>query len=125
MDEWVFKQRQCLLVEDIKKDFRFSAERIKEYQRVFRSAILCPLIERRKVMGIVRLEHSRPNNYTSEDLRLLDILCDLSTASLQNAKFYKETLELAITDGLTKLYLRKFFLDRLKEELSRSSIRLS
>lgn len=120
LDEWVFKQRQCLLVEDIKKDFRFGAERMDEYPRGFRSAILCPLMERRKVMGIVRLEHSRPNNYTSEDLRLLDILCDLGTASLQNARLYKETLELAITDGLTRLYLRKFFLDRLKEELSRS-----
>ncbi|MBU1061231.1 MAG: sensor domain-containing diguanylate cyclase [Candidatus Omnitrophica bacterium] len=120
LDEWVFKQRQCLLVEDIKKDFRFGAERMDEYPRTFRSAILCPLMERRKVMGIVRLEHSRPNNYTSEDLRLLDILCDLGTASLQNARLYKETLELAITDGLTRLYLRKFFLDRLKEELSRS-----
>ncbi len=120
LDEWVFKERQCLLVEDIKKDFRFSEERLKEYPRVFRSVISCPLIEEKKIIGIVRLEHARPYNYTSEDLRLLDILCDLGAASLQNAKYYKQTLELAIRDGLTGLYLRRFFLERLREEISRS-----
>ena len=120
LDEWVFKQRQCLLVEDIKKDFRFSEEKMKEYPRAFRSVISCPLMEERKVVGILRLEHPRPYNYTSEDLRLLDILCDVGAASLENAKFYKQTLELAITDGLTGLYLRRYFLDRLKEDLSRS-----
>jgi len=120
LDEWVFKERQCLLVEDIKKDFRFSEERLKEYPRIFRSVISCPLIEEKKIIGIVRLEHPRPYNYTSEDLRLLDILCDLGAASLQNAEYYKQTLELAIRDGLTGLYLRRFFLERLREEISRS-----
>lgn len=120
LDDWVFKQRQCLLVEDIKKDFRFGGKQPEEYPRSFRSIISCPLIEEKKVIGIVRLEHSRPHNYNSEDLRLLDVLCDLGAASLQNAKLYGQTLELAITDGLTGLYLRRFFLDRFKEELSRS-----
>lgn len=120
LDEWVFKQRQRLLVEDIKKDFRFSEERMGEYSRPFRSIISCPLMEEKKVVGIVRLEHSRPHNYTLEDLRLLDILCDLGAVSLQNARLYKQTLDLAITDGLTGLYLRRYFLDRLKEELARS-----
>ncbi|MEE8317484.1 MAG: GAF domain-containing protein, partial [Candidatus Omnitrophota bacterium] len=104
LDEWVFKQRKCLLVEDIRKDFRFTEERITEYPRSFRSVIACPLMEEKKVRGVVRLEHPRPYNYTSEDLRLLDILCDLGAASLQNARFYRQTLDLAITDGLTGLY---------------------
>ncbi|MFC1667036.1 diguanylate cyclase [Candidatus Omnitrophota bacterium] len=120
LDEWVFKQRQCLLVEDIKKDFRFSEKELNKYPRVFRSVISCPLMEEKKVMGVVRLEHTSPYNYTSEDLRLLDILCDLGAASLQNARLYRQTLDLAITDGLTGLYLRRYFLDRLKEELLRS-----
>lgn len=120
LDEWVFKQKQCLLVEDIKRDFRFSEEKMELCPRNFRSVISCPMVEERKLSGIVRLEHSRPNNYTSEDLRLLDILCDLGAVSFKNASFYKRTLELAVTDGLTGLYLRGYFLDRLKEELSRS-----
>ena len=118
LDEWVFKERQALLVEDIKKDFRFSEDRFTGYERQFRSVISCPLMEGRKVIGILRLENPRPYNYTSEDLRLLDIICDIGAVSVQNASLYKQTLDLAIRDGLTGLFLRRYFLDRLKEELS-------
>jgi len=121
LDEWVFRQRQCLLVEDIKKDFRFArtGDMPEEYQREFRSLISCPLIEERRLVGIIRMEHSRPYNYTSEDLRLLDIISDIGAASIRNAELYSETLELAIKDGLTGLYLRRYFLERAKEELMR------
>ena len=121
LDDWVFKERQALLVEDIKKDFRFSEDKFDEYKRPFRSVISCPLMEGRKVIGILRLESSRPYNYTSEDLRLLDIICDTGAVSLQNATLYKQTLELAIRDGLTGLFLRRYFLDSLKEELAHCS----
>ncbi|MBU1146782.1 MAG: GAF domain-containing protein [Candidatus Omnitrophica bacterium] len=88
LDNWVFKHRQSLLTEDIRKDFRFS----EETKGVFRSVISSPLIERKKVVGIVRLEHSKPYAYTSEDLRLLCILCDLGAASLGNARLYQQML---------------------------------
>jgi diguanylate cyclase (GGDEF)-like protein len=120
LDETVFKERRCLLVEDIKKDFRFSEHKMGLYNRPFRSVISSPLVEENKVIGIVRLESSKPHNYTSEDLRLLDILCDLGAVSLENARFYRQTLDLAITDGLTGLYLRRYFLERLNEEIQRS-----
>ncbi len=120
IDESVFKQRQCMLVEDIRKDFRFSRDKMKDYYRSFRSLIAAPLIIQKKVIGILRMEHSKPYTFTSEDLRLLDILCDLGAVSLQNSKLYRQTLDLAITDGLTDLYLRRYFMDRLREELLRS-----
>ena len=71
------------------------------------------------MIGILRLENPHPYQYTSEDLRLLDIICDIGAVSLQNAMLYKQTLDLAIKDGLTGLYLRRYFLDRLKQELPR------
>ncbi|MFH1478627.1 MAG: sensor domain-containing diguanylate cyclase [Candidatus Omnitrophota bacterium] len=120
LDEWVFKQRQCLIVDDIRKDFRFSEKGINEYRRDFRSVISCPLIAGKHFLGLIRLEHIKPGNYTTEDLRLLDILCDLGAVSLQNANLYKETLDLAIRDGLTGLYLRRYFLERLHEEIARA-----
>ena len=121
LDDWVFKQRQALLVEDIKKDFRFSEDRFAGYERPFRSVISCPLMEGSKVIGILRLEAQKPYTYTSEDLRLLDIICDIGAVSLENSTLYKRTLDLAIRDGLTGLYLRRYFLGRLKEELSRKA----
>lgn len=120
-DDWVFKRRQALLVEDAKKDFRFAGDKIEKYVRPFRAIISCPLMEGKKVIGILRLESARPYNYTSEDLRLLDIICDMGAVSLENSVLYNQTLDLAIRDSLTGLYLRRYFLDRVKEELSRSA----
>jgi len=118
LDGWVLKERRALLVEDIKKDFRFSEDGFDEYERNFRSVIACPLLEGNKVMGILRLEHPRPYNYTTGDLRLMDIICDIGAVSLQNSMLYKQTMDLAIKDGLTGLLLRRYFLERLKQELS-------
>ncbi|MFA5388389.1 MAG: sensor domain-containing diguanylate cyclase, partial [Candidatus Omnitrophota bacterium] len=118
LDEWVFKEGQCLLVDDIKKDFRFSEDRFNGRDRQFRSVISCPLMEGYKVIGILRLENLHPYHYTSEDLRLLDIISDIGAVSLQNAELYKQTLDLAVKDGLTGLYLRRYFIDRLKQELT-------
>ena len=117
LDEWVFKQRQALLVEDIKKDFRFSEDRFTKYERPFRSIISCPLMEGRKVIGILRLENFYPYHYTSEDLRLLGIICDIGAVSLENSVLYKQTMYLAIRDGLTGLYLRRYFLEKLKQDV--------
>lgn len=116
LDEWVFKQRKALLVEDIKKDFRFSENVINKYEREFRSIISCPLMVGRKVIGILRLESLRPYHYTFEDLRLLDIICNIGALSLQNSGLYKQTLELATRDSLTGLYLRRYFMDALKQD---------
>jgi diguanylate cyclase (GGDEF)-like protein len=120
LDEWVFKQRKAFFTGDIRKDFRFNEEKMKECPRDFCSVISCPLVVEKKVMGILRLEHSRPHNYTSEDLRLLDILCDLGAVSIENAMLYKQTMDLAIRDGLTGLFLRRYFMERLKKEIARS-----
>lgn len=120
IDEWVFKQRQGLIVEDIKKDFRFYSDALPKSSRDFRSVISCPLIINRKIKGVLRLESWKPHNYNSEDLRLLDVICDIGAVSLENAKLYQKTLELAIRDSLTGLYLRRHFLDRLKDEIARS-----
>src|SRR3989338_91550 len=51
-DNWVFKQRQPLLIEDIKKDFRFDAAKIENKGRIFNSLISVPLLSGNKIVGI-------------------------------------------------------------------------
>lgn len=41
---------------------------------------------------------------------------------LKRSQLYREIQELSITDGLTGVYVRRYFLQRLKEELSRAKI---
>ncbi|NTV53460.1 MAG: GGDEF domain-containing protein [Candidatus Firestonebacteria bacterium] len=71
------------------------------------------------VSGLLRAEIIYPGMFTSNDARLLTILADLAGAAAENARLYQWTQELSITDGLTRLYLRRFFNQRLEEEINR------
>ena len=53
-DRWVFKNLQPLLVEDVKKDFRFDIEKIDQDEtRLMTSLISTPLLMGGKVLGVL------------------------------------------------------------------------
>lgn len=123
-DQWVIKKMQPLLIEDVNKDFRFDVERIdKEELRNVRSLIIAPMMTYNKIIGILRVDSLQASNFNQEDLRLLVTVSDLAAAAIDNAILYQHTLDLAIHDGLTSLYLKNYFLERLGEELQRASMK--
>lgn len=118
-DNWVVKQRQGLLVLDAKKDFRFNIGEI-DYQRDFRSIIASPVCSENKITGVLRLDSMQPDNYSPDDLRLLNVISNLAAISIQNALLFKKTEELAIRDGLTGLFVKRHFLQMYEEEYQRA-----
>ena len=120
-DRWVLKHRKSLIVEDVSKDFRFSSDETAASRNIFKSLITAPLLSGDKVIGALRVDSLYEEMYAQDDLRLLDIIAHLGALSVQNAFFYSRTQELAIKDGLTNLFVRRYFLDRLKEELKRAA----
>ncbi|MDD5423624.1 MAG: sensor domain-containing diguanylate cyclase [Candidatus Omnitrophota bacterium] len=122
-DMWVLRSRKSLLIEDITKDFRFSADNVERAKGVFRSLIAVPLISEDKVIGLFRMDAGRDRVFKQDDLRLLDIIANLGAVVIQNALLYAKTQEYAIKDGLTGLAIRRYFLERFQEEMKRSAIR--
>jgi len=118
-DRWVLKHRKPFIIEDISKDFRFPAGEIEEARGVFLSLIATPLVAENKVTGILRMDSLSESEYSQEDLRLLDIISDLGAVAVQNALLYSKTQELAITDSLTGLSVRRYFLERFRKDLQR------
>lgn len=117
-DEWVLRHTQALLVEDVNKDFRFDPERIdKEISRQVGSVIIAPLITISSFIGILRVESTQTNKFSSEDLRFLSTIANLASISLENSRLYEHTQALAIKDSLTGLYLRRYLDERGKEEI--------
>ncbi|MFC1594768.1 diguanylate cyclase [Candidatus Omnitrophota bacterium] len=120
-DSWILSKMQPLIVEDAKKDFRFDFERIaKEYPRKVRSLISVPLIIGKDLVGIMRIDNTKECRFNAEDLRLLSTVSDLGAIAIENAQLYQRTKELSIKDGLTGLYLRRYFFDRLEQEFKRA-----
>jgi diguanylate cyclase (GGDEF)-like protein len=119
-DNWIFKQRTALVVKDTKKDFRFNIQAADGNLRGARSLIAVPLISENKLLGILRLDNVSADTYDADDLRLLDIIANLSAVAVENTLLYQKMQRLAITDGLTGLFVHRYFQQRFDEEVSRA-----
>lgn len=120
-DRWTLKHRKPLIIESLLKEFRFPAEEIERSKESFRSLIAAPLVSENKVIGMLRMDSPAESEYTQDDLRLLGIISDLGAVAVQNALLYSKTQELAITDSLTGLAVRRYFLERFKKDLLRTA----
>ena len=118
-DRYVLRTHRPLLVNDARRDFRFTVSVSPE--RPINSVIACPLLLGQRPEGVLRLDSSRPSAYTQDDLRFLDILLDLVATAMTNARLFAQTQQLAMTDGLTGLALRRPFLEQLTREITRSA----
>ena len=121
-DHWVLRHASPLLIEDIKVDFRFDLEKLKDQDlRPIFSLISAPLITENTFLGILRLDSPKTHSYSQDDIRFLVTICDLGAVALENGELFQQTQELAIHDGLTALFVKGYFLERLKEEYKRSA----
>jgi diguanylate cyclase (GGDEF)-like protein len=66
--------------------------------------------------GVIVVQSSQPAAFRSDHQALLESLALQIAAALQNAHLY----ELAMVDGLTGLFMRRYFDARIEEEIERS-----
>ena len=80
------------------------------------SVLLAPLISDSKLLGLLAIE-----GLSVSDRETFSILANQFSLEFKRVKLYQRIQELAITDGLTGLFLRRHFLKRLQEEMKRSA----
>jgi len=111
---------QPLLIDDAKNDYRFDVDKIKaEETRPIRSLLGVSLCVGNKALGIFRIDSPRVNHFRTEDLRFLMTIGDLGAVAIENAQLYEKVEQLAVKDGLTNLYLRRYLYERMPGEISR------
>jgi diguanylate cyclase (GGDEF)-like protein len=81
-----------------------------------RSWLGVPLKIYGEVDGVIAIQSSRAHAFGPEHERLLTSLGLLIASALQNARLY----ELAMVDGLTGLFMRRYFDARIEEEIERA-----
>lgn len=119
-DQWVLRHSGPLLIEDLKKDFRFDTDSpANPPLRSLSSIISSPLISHNCLLGLLRMENKESGFFTQDDLRFLVLVSDLGAVALENSLLFQKTQDLAIHDDLTRLYTRHYFLGRLNDEAKR------
>jgi len=88
--------------------------------RNIRSLICVPLIAKGNVLGIVLIEHSMPNAFSNDNVRLLEIISQQVGIAIENARLYQQMHDLATLDGLTGAYNRLYFQDNLQIEFKKA-----
>lgn len=121
-NSWIMLNRKPLLVSEIEHDYRFNTES-GNFNKNIKSIIAAPLQTEDKIIGILRItcsshEEEKYRYFNIEDLRLLSIIANMAALSITNARLFKETEELAIKDGLTSLFVVRYFREQLKEMIT-------
>jgi diguanylate cyclase (GGDEF)-like protein len=109
----VFETKEPLIVNAAEKD-----ERYLENQDSNVESILCiPLVVSDEAIGVINITNKISKGcFTGEDLQLLTALGNQASVAINNTSLY----EMAITDELTKLYIRRFFNLKLESEFRRA-----
>jgi diguanylate cyclase (GGDEF)-like protein len=114
---WVVAQAKTLFINDAANDFRF--QNMAEGKNI-KGLVVAPLVAGNELLGLFRMESSQPGAFRQEDARLLSNFCDLGTVALEFVALYRQTIELAITDGLTGLYVQRYYKERVRDEVFRA-----
>ena len=86
--------------------------------REVNSLICVPLTTKSRKFGLVLIEHKYYSAFDEDNARLLDIIGQQVGIAMENAELYQQMQWLATIDGLTGIYNRLYFQDRLQKEFT-------
>lgn len=118
----VFSDAIPIVSNAIKNDERF--KNFSEYgggkdETASVKKILCVplLISEKKTIGVINIVNKTDgSNFSPDDVKLMETIARHAATLIENSKLYK----LATVDGMTGLYVHRYFQVRFKEEFSRS-----
>ncbi len=114
----VLKTGNSIIVNEGYRDPLFkSFETSSSYEKSITNLLSVPLKIKDRVTGVINCVNKLTGEvFTEEDQHLLEALAQQAAMAVEHARLY----ELAITDGLTKLFIHRYFQARLEEELVRA-----
>ena len=116
--KWLQDKKEIFVKEEMEKNMS-PAEFKSLYGELGKvgAELIIPLIYKDRLVGILNLDQKLSGGaYDQGDIDLLALFADETALAVENARLYLE----AITDGLTRLYHQKYFLNRLGSELERA-----
>jgi diguanylate cyclase (GGDEF)-like protein len=119
---WVAAKGEPVLVEDVRKDTRFTSKYDELTQVETRSVVCVPIKGREKVLGVIELINCLGReSFRNEDIPILKNLADYAAIALENARYVQRIHELTITDDCTALYNARHLHFVLDAEIYRSN----
>jgi diguanylate cyclase (GGDEF)-like protein len=85
-----------------------------------RSGVALPIRYAGQTLGVLHLESHAPNGFPADQVMVLQTLTDQIAVALNHANLFQQLQHQAITDSLTGLKTRRFFMEALQAEWRRA-----
>jgi len=109
----VYMTAKPLVVNNIKEDDVF----VDSEKSFVRSIACIPMIVYNEVIGVINVTNKQHGKeFTQEDVEMLKAVADQAAVAINKAQLW----DMAVTDSLTGLYVRRYFMFKLQEELHRA-----
>jgi diguanylate cyclase (GGDEF)-like protein len=109
----VYMTARPMIVNNIQDDDFFI-----ESETSFVKSIACiPMVVYSDVIGVINVTNKRDEkDFSDEDLQMLKAVADQAAVAVNKAQLW----DMAVTDSLTGLYVRRYFMAKLQEEIRRA-----
>ena len=109
----VFLNSQPMIVNNIREDSLF----IESEKSFVRSIACIPMVVYNDVIGVINVTNKKNGKeFTDQDIRMLKAVADQAAVAVNKAQLW----DMAVTDSLTGLYVRRYFMVKLQEEIHRA-----
>ena len=117
----VAHEAKSVLVEDVASDQRFAPRFDAVTGLQTRSVLAVPVVARGKALGVIELLNGlvdRP--FTTDDVRMVEMLAEFAAIGIDNARTYRKVEELTVVDEHTSLFNARYLKSTLATEVERA-----
>ena len=113
---YVFRSQEPVILADASREGPFQNDRHVRSNNC-KSVLCMPLMNKGLATGVLYMENNLGTNvFTEKQIELLNIITAQAAVSLENARLF----DMATTDGLTRLYVYRYFQLLLEQEMQRA-----
>lgn len=116
----ILSMKDPLVVSEIKEENTDHGVNAMITKEGIKSLVAVPLKLENQVIGILYVDDFVPREFTKRELSALTLLANQAAIALMKAQAFREQMERAITDGLTKLYNHRYFQESLERDIRRA-----
>lgn len=113
---WVMRHQQGLCLGELQREYSEYANSERYNDERYHSWLGVPLMVYGEVVGVMAVQTENKHAYNESQLRVLATIADQAAVAIENSRLY----QLATVDGLTGLFVRRYFDQRLREEWHRT-----
>jgi diguanylate cyclase (GGDEF)-like protein len=114
------REKRPVAVADLGADSGYAPWLQAAREQGYKSFLAIPLIVQDRALGCINLYMTEAHEFGEDEIQLLVTFANQAAISIENARLFEETRQLAITDELTGLANHRHFYHQLAREVRRA-----